>query len=283
MSTPSNLLEAFENEDLKNIISDTIEAANELGIDFFGVGALARNVWYVENDLEPRGTKDVDFGVYIPNSEIYSALKTKLIKDYKYVQSSGNAFCLISPNNIPVDFLPFGEIENQGKVLIDGKGLTTIKLDGFKEVYDNGVRTVDIGPHTINICTIPSVILLKLIAYDDRPEHRSKDPFDISSIFKEFPNIESDLLWEKYSYLYDQDISHEEIGTIVLGCEVYKLISQNKELLNRVLNILQNALELNSSLAERMIIDNENETVEQKLHLLRLFKKGIENEMNNAS
>ncbi len=275
---PSNLLEALGNDDLKNIISDTIEAANELNIDFFGVGALARNVWYIENDRKPRGTKDVDFGVYIPDSETYSALKSKLIKHYKYVQSSGNAFCLISPNNIPVDFLPFGEIENQGKVLIDGKGLTTIKLDGFKEVYDKGIRTVDIGLQTINICTIPSVVLLKLIAYDDRPEHRSKDPLDISSIIKEFPNIESDLLWDEYSYLYDQDISHEEIGTIVLGCEVSKLISQNKELLNRVLRILQDAINLTSSLAERMIIDNENETIEQKQNLLRLFKQGIKKE-----
>ncbi|GJM33629.1 MAG: hypothetical protein DHS20C18_26300 [Saprospiraceae bacterium] len=277
MSMPTNLYEALGNKYLKNIISDTIEAANELDIDFFGVGALARNVWYVENDRAPRGTKDVDFGVYIPDANTYSALKSKLIKDYKYVQSSENAFCLISPDNIPVDFLPFGEIENQVKVLIDGKGLTTIKLDGFKEVYDEGVREVEIGSQRINICTIPSVVLLKLIAYDDRPEYRSKDPLDVSSIINEFPHIESDLLWEDYSHLYDQDISHEEIGTIVLGSEVGKLICQNKELLDRVLRIIQDGIDLNSSLAPGMIIDSTNETVEQKQHLLRLFKKGIEN------
>jgi len=277
MSTYTNLYEALGNEYLKNIISDTIEAANELDIDLFGVGALARNVWYVENDRAPRGTKDVDFGVYIPNPDTYTALKSKLIKDYKYVQSAENTFCLISPDNIPVDLLPFGEIENQGKVLIDGKGLTTIKLDGFREVYDKGVREVDIGSQRINICTIPSVVLLKLIAYDDRPEHRIKDPLDISSIIIEFPHIESDLLWEEYSHLYDQDISHEEIGTIVLGSEVGKLICQNKQLLDRVLRIVQDGIDLTSSLAARMIIDNMNETVGQKQHLLKLFREGIEN------
>lgn len=276
MSTPANLYEALGNPYLKNIISDTIEAATELSIDFFGVGALARNVWYAENSLTPRGTRDVDFGVYISDPATYSALRSKLIKDCSYVQSEENAFCLISPDNIPVDFLPFGEIENQGKVLIDGKGLTAIKLDGFKEVYDRGVRTVDIGSQTINICTIPSVVLLKLIAYDDRPEHRSKDPLDISSIIMEFPHIESDLLWEEYSYLYDQDISHEEIGTMVLGSEVGKLICQNKELLERVLRIVQDGIDLTSALAERMIMDNETETVEQKQYLLGLFKNGIE-------
>lgn len=136
---PTNLYEALGNEYLEKIISDTIEASSALNIDFFAVGALARNVWYVENNLDPRGTRDVDFGVYMPSAEMYAALISELVDSYGYVQSEGNAFCLISPDGIPVDFLPFGEIENQGKILIDGKGLTTIKLDGFKEVHHNGV------------------------------------------------------------------------------------------------------------------------------------------------
>jgi len=243
----------------------------------FGNARWEAYIWYVENGLPPRGTKDVDFGVYIPDSEVYAALKEKLIADYNYVQSGENAFCLISPDGIPVDFLPFGEIENQGKRLIDGKGLTTSKFDGFKEVFDEGVRAVNIGSQTINICTIPSVVLLKLIAFDDRPEHRVKDPMDISSIITEFPHIESDLLWEEYSYLYDKDISHEEVGTIVLGSEVGKLICQNKQLLGRVLKIVQDGIDLNNSLAARMIIDSLNETVSEKQHLLKLFKEGIDN------
>lgn len=276
MNTPIKLYEALGNPYLRNIIADTMEAAQELGIEFFGVGALARNIWYAENDLAPRGTKDVDFGVYIPDFDTYSALKSKLIQDYQYLQPKENEFRLISSDNVPVDFLPFGEIESQGKTLIDGKGLTTIKLDGFKEVYDKGVRPVVIGAQTINVCTIPAVVLLKLIAYDDRPEHRINDPFDIASIMEEFPHIESDLLWDEYSHLYDQNISHEEIGTIVLGSEVGKLICQNQALLDRVLRIVQDGIDLTSSLAERMIIDHVNETVGQKQGLLRLFKQGIE-------
>jgi predicted nucleotidyltransferase len=277
MNSYSNIHDALGNEYLKQIISDTVRASNDLGIGFFGVGALARNIWYVENDMPPRGTKDVDFGVYIPAVDTYLALKSKLIQDCKYAQSEGNAFRLISPNGVPVDFLPFGEIENQNKVLIDGKGLTSVKLDGFEEVYKKGIRTVDLGGgQVINICTIPSVVLLKLIAFDDRPEYRSKDPLDISSIVNNFPHIESDLLWEKYSDLYDKDVSHEEIGVIVLGSEVGKLICENKDLLNRVLRIVQDGLDLKSRLAERMIIDSDNETISQKQHLLRLFKEGIE-------
>lgn len=279
MNSYTNIHDALGNEYLKRIISDTIEASNDLGIDFFGVGALARNIWYVENDKPPRGTKDVDFGVYIPIEDIYLKLKSKLIQEYKYIQSEEDTFCLISPDGIPVDFLPFGDIENQSKALIDGKGLTTIKLDGFEEVYKKGIRTVDLGEgQVINICTVPSIVLLKLIAFDDRPEYRSKDPLDISSIINDFPHIESDLLWEEYSYLYDKDISHEEIGVIVLGNEVGKLVCENKDLLNRVLRIVQDGLDLKSRLTERMIINSDYETISQKQHLLELFKEGVENQ-----
>jgi hypothetical protein len=42
---------------LKDIVADIMAASNDLGVEFFGVGALARNAWYVENDLPARGTK----------------------------------------------------------------------------------------------------------------------------------------------------------------------------------------------------------------------------------
>lgn len=277
MNTYNNIYRALGNEYLKNIIADVIQASTALDIDFFGVGALARNIWYIENDLTARGTKDVDFGVYIPDAATYQQLKVKLIQGFGYVQATENVFCLISPQQIPVDFLPFGEIENQGKVIIAGKGLSTIRLDGFQEVYDYGIRSVNLGLQTINVCTIPAVVLLKLIAFDDRPDYRYKDAADIASIITEFPQIESDLLWENYSYLYDSEYSHEEIGTIVLGSEVGKLIYNNHRLIQRVFTILDDSIQLNNQLAARMILDSLNETVVQKVKQLKLIKMGLNN------
>ncbi len=272
------LYEALGNPNLKKIISDTIQASNELEIEFFGVGALARNYWYLENDLPPQGTKDVDFGVYLPDENRYIQLKSKMIQNFGYVQSQENVFCLISPDGTPVDFLPFGEIENNSKLLIESKGLTNIKLDGFKEVYQNGIRSVQIGSQTLNICTIPSVVLLKLIAFDDRPIYRSKDPLDIAYIINNYPHVEADLIWNKYHNLYEQELSHEEIGVIVIGREMYHLIKDSNKLIARVVDILQRGIDLSSSLAERMIIDNSKETLEEKQGLLKLLKRGMEEE-----
>lgn len=271
------LYEALNTPHLKEILSNIREVCNALGIDFFGVGALARNIWYVQNEESPRGTKDIDFGVYVANEEVYHQLHTKLIEDYKYTTATSNAFCLISPQGVQVDLLPFGEIENDGKVIIEGTGLTSINLEGFKEVFEYGTTEAIVENDTFKVCSMPAVVLLKLIAFDDRPENRPKDPIDINSILLYYPQIETDLIYyEEYVFLYEDDKkTFQEIGIEVLGFEISKIIVANEALKNRVLNILNKALNLKSKLAELMIQDAEKETIKMKLGLLQSLQSGI--------
>lgn len=49
------------------------------------------------------------------------------------------------------------------------------------EVYQSGTEEVEMETgHNFKIATLPSIVLLKLIAFDDRPEKRSKDARDIA-------------------------------------------------------------------------------------------------------
>jgi predicted nucleotidyltransferase len=261
---------------VKRIIEDLREASSNLDIEFFAVGALARNVWYMENKEDARGTKDVDFGVYVPNHQIYQSLKDMLIANFGYNEISTNAFCLISPyEKLPVDLLPFGEIENQGKVITEGSGLVSINLDGFSEVYEHGLLSKLIEGVKLSICSIPSVVLLKLIAYDDRPDNRPKDPLDINSIFIYYPDIESEKLWGEYNFLYDDEKTHDEVGISVLGYEISKIIFSNDTLIERVISILDKAINSESQLAEKMIQNPVEETVKSKQDMLVFLRNGI--------
>jgi len=53
----------------------------KFGIDFYLVGAVARNVWMTGiNNIAPRRTTgDIDFAVLINNNGVYEALKKYLI------------------------------------------------------------------------------------------------------------------------------------------------------------------------------------------------------------
>jgi predicted nucleotidyltransferase len=266
---------ALGNTHLKEIINDLQTAATELSIDFFAVGALARNYWYVSNDKRPRGTQDFDFGVYVSNSASYNQLKKLLVDNYSYTPISTNSFCLMSPYDIPLDLLPFGDIEKNEKVMIAGKGLVSINLDGFVETYESSLLTVTIENDSFKFCSIPSVVLLKLIAYDDRPEKRQKDPIDIASIFDHYPDIESEMIWSEYSFLYTDDIEHPEVGIKVLGYEISKIIAKNDKLIARVISILDKAINLESRLAQNMIQDAVSETIKSKTQSLTILKTGI--------
>ncbi len=280
----SNLLyNALQNSHLKDIIHDLQKAASELEIVFFGVGALARNTWYIANNEQARGTKDVDFGVYVPSTGIYIQLREKLVEDYSYRKVSTNAFRLISPYGIPLDLLPFGQIKEDNETTREGAAILSINLEGFSEVYTHGLTIVEIENDKIQVCSIPSVILLKLIAYDDRPENRPKDPLDIDSIMKHYPSIEMEFIWAEYTFLYEEDrgdLSSEEIGIKVLGYEISKIIHENKKLINRTLNILTRAINLDSKLAQQMIQDAEKETIESKSKILKTLKEGIQEGLN---
>lgn len=270
------LYKALKAPYLKEVLNDINEVCNKLNIHFFGVGALARNVWYIQNDGHSRGTKDIDFGVYIANNEMYNLLLNEFVDNYNYTKVKTNAFCLISPQGAQIDLLPFGEIENEGKVLVEGKGLVSINLEGFKETFEHGIIEEIIEGDILKVCSIPSVVLLKLIAFDDRPEQRHNDPLDISSIIEHYPQIETELIWEEYNFLYEDDEkSHDEIGVEVLGYEISKIILHNTDLKDRLLSILDKAIKLDSSLAELMIIDAERDTRDMKIKQIKLLKNGI--------
>lgn len=167
--------DALKAPGLQDVLHQVSSTCRAVGVDFFMVGAIARNVWFASHEEFPRGTKDIDFAVYIPDISKYNLLRERLMGEYGYRDSTENVFCLLSPNGDQVDLLPFGEIEVEGQVLIQGKGLVSVNLDGFREVYEQGLELVRLGGQQYAICSVPSVIILKLIAFDDRPEYRVKD------------------------------------------------------------------------------------------------------------
>ncbi|MEZ5055514.1 MAG: hypothetical protein R2879_00610 [Saprospiraceae bacterium] len=76
---------------------------------------------------------------------------------------------------------------------------------------------------------ITGVVVLKLIAYDDRPDQRQKDIEDIDSICKHYPSIEQGYIWEKHNDLcVMMKEKNDDVAMIVLGREIKALINKPK-------------------------------------------------------
>ena len=168
------ILNLNNNEDLKEVFDALEEAFVNTGIDYFLIGAQARDHWYQKGGKTSRQTRDVDIAVLVGSQEEYNQVRHYLEEHKSYQGTKDNSFVMITPGRIQVDILPFGEIEIDDAVVMAGEGLTSIKVNGFMEVYKTGTHSIELGEGRIfKVATLPAIILLKFVAYDDRPEKRS--------------------------------------------------------------------------------------------------------------
>lgn len=259
---------------LSGVFTVLAQAFAAIGIDFYIIGAMARDVWYEKGQKTSRGTKDVDFAVLVSSYEEYEALRNYLKEKYHYEDTRGNAFVMISPDGMQVDILPFGEIATDDSITVKGEGMTSIEVDGFNEVYEGGTEEVELSTgHKFRVATLPAIVLLKLIAFDDRPERRTKDARDIANIIEHFFDLQQDLIYNNYSdeFINDTDPrTLEEISATVIGREIKAMLGNNKPLHERVIAILQEHIEQadKSSFVRNMVAET-NRDVDQSVSWLR--------------
>lgn len=266
--------------EITEMLSALERGFEKFGIDFYLVGAVARDVWMSGiNKIAPRRTTgDIDFAVLIIDKGTYEALKTYLVETEGFYPFKGNSFVLIWKDKTEVDLLPFGAIEDEdGKVTTNGLSLTNINLQGFTEVYEEGLPQLELeGQHHFKFCTLPGIVLLKLIAWDDRPEKRRDDINDISDILNHFFNMYDNEIWGNHHDLFEEEADLKHIAAKVMGREMKKIAARNEKLFARIEGILNaNTDDMPNSKMAAMMIEYFDNTVEDNVLLLQQLKKGF--------
>lgn len=267
----------MKGEDLKEVFDDLEEGFQHTGIDFYLIGALARDTWYQKAAKDLRTTQDADFAIFVSTAEEYEQIKNYLIAEKGFTPFKGNAYILFAPNKVQVDILPFGSIEIDGTVAMAGGGLTQISVNGFMEVYSKGTEKTEISTgHHFKVATLPAIVMLKLIAFDDRPEQRIKDAGDVGNILRHFFDLQTDLIYsDAYNDLFTTEIDTiEEISAIVIGREIKKIVQTNPSLHQRLKTILQTHIRLQEeSMFVRQMGDR---TIEASVTHLSALLTGLE-------
>jgi predicted nucleotidyltransferase len=253
----------------------------QFGIDYYLVGAVARDVWMnaINNLPISRVTKDIDFAVLINDKGTYAQLIAYLISNEGFASYKGNAFVLIWKDKKQVDLLPFGNIEDEdGTVTIIGTGLTSISLQGFTEVYENGLPEINLEDrHQFKLCTIPGIVILKLIAWHDRPEIRSDDIKDICHLLNHYFDMHSEHIYDYHNDLFDdENVSLIQIAAIVMGREMKTIAQRNLALQQRINTILEiNITNGNNSQIAKLMQQYFGNTVEENITLLKYIILGF--------
>lgn len=258
MKVPFNKIR--EDADYKDLLLSLERGFGKFCINYYLVGATARDVWMrgVHEVPPKRATSDLDFAVMLKDSDIFAELKDYLIKVEGFVPSKENAFVLIWKDKTQVDLIPFGELEQEGIVTVKGTGFTSMNVEGFKEVYEQATEEIQTEDQQFMVCTLAGLVILKLIAWDDRPEMREDDIGDISEIIKNYFHFNSEAIFEHHNDLFTGDNDLDEIASQYLGREIGTIISGNPKLTERIIGILEDGLtnsnsnKLDESLARKL-------------------------------
>jgi len=250
-------------------------------VDFYLVGAVARDVWMTAINEIPSGriTRDIDFAVFIEDKGTYEKLKRYLVEIEHFQPSKENAFVLLWQGRMQVDLLPFGNIEDENaKVSFEGTGGTSLNMPGFMEIYESGLPELELeGEHRFKFCTLPGIVILKLIAWEDRPEIRRDDLKDILTILTHFFEMYTDQIYEHHSDLFgDNDFGLNLIAARVMGREMKKIAIKNEKLYGRLSSLLgKNTMDVNTSEMGKIMANLSNTTVEQSLKPLLEIQLGF--------
>jgi len=205
MSTYSISFKQLRQENLKDTFAAFERAFRKLHIEVYLIGALARDTWFAEKGIRALGTKDVDFAVMVPDKHKFNALKQYLVEEEKFTVTK-NEFTLLDPKGYQIDLLPFGSLDIEGRQITDKQGRIHTNVSGFQDVYDAATALVAFdGEFYFRVSSLAGIVILKLIAWDDRPEIRSQDIRDISLIIQHYFKLEEELIYTHHNDLFDYE------------------------------------------------------------------------------
>jgi predicted nucleotidyltransferase len=199
-----------------------------------------------------------------------------LIEDYgfKEVKSIPHRLLYLK-NGIMIDLLPFEEITDSETMVFKEGERTNISVLGFTEIYRHLLR---IGYHKqdFKIATLPSLCILKLIAWDECGIQRQKDIIDISIIIKYYFDLFHEEIFDKHLDLFTENFDTLKCGARLLGRQIKSIIDDNDKLKSKLLDILYaNSRDKNNSPLGDILSRQNNQSVDQSISLIIEIISGI--------
>lgn len=254
-------------------IIDEIMIKHSVPYYLIGVSAIALEL--LKKGIKPsRGTKDIDFAIMISTLDEYENISMSLQdKGFNKVKAPWTFYS--DKYNVAIDILPFGEIEEKDTVKFNER-YSDLHILGFKEVLEEAEQ-VQIEDKIVNIPPLPGMIILKLVAWSDRPEERENDLADILRIIEHYFDHNFDEIVEHHNDTFPEDgFDQLLIAAEVLGRKSRQYLEKSEALTERIKNLLEVNLndERESKIAKEWARIKGWE-IEYAFSILKSFQKGL--------
>lgn len=255
-------------------IIDNAMIQHQIPYYLIGVNAIALEL--LKKGIKPsRGTKDIDFAIMISTIKQYEQLGDTLVQ-YGFNRVKAPWTFYSNQYNVAIDILPFGEIEEHDTGQFNQR-YSDLHILGFKEVLEE-TEKVEIEDKIVNIPPLPGMVILKLVAWSDRPNERENDLADILRIIGHYFDHNFDEIVEFHNDTFsDKEFDQLLISAEVLGRKARTILLKSKELEKRILNVLDTNIndDKESKIAKDWAIKKGWE-IKYALKIIRAFRKGIQ-------
>jgi predicted nucleotidyltransferase len=148
---------------------------------------------------------------------------------------------------------------------------------GLKEVLEE-VEHVEIEEIIVNIPPLEGMVILKLVAWSDRPEERENDLADILRIIEHYFDHNFDEIVEFHNDTFsEEDFDQLIISAEVLGRKARAVLLKSEVLEKRILTVITDNInsQQKSKIAKNWA-SKKGWEMEYALKLLHAFQKGIQ-------
>lgn|SRR5690554_5906565 len=225
---------------LKPILKDLIPVFKKLEINFFIIGATARDiVLQIHGEKSGRRTQDIDFAIAIDKWEKFDELEVEITKQSNFRKDKEQKQRFLFNEDFQVDIVPFGKIaEQKDKIFWPPDQSIMMSILGFNEVSENTIE-VSIDEIKIKVASLLGIFLLKLVAWKDRHLKGNKDADDIGFILSNYISIyDQKAATHYYDEIYNREDFSLIIGSaILIGIELNELLEKENRI--KIKDIIQ--------------------------------------------
>lgn len=261
----------------KEVFEVIDELLKEKSIPYYLIGANAISLEMLKKGIKPaRTTKDIDFAIMVSTLDEYEELSIAIQeRGFKKLNAAWRFYH--KKFDLLIDLLPFGEIEESNTIGFNDR-TTDLHLLGFKEVLEDASE-IDLEEIKVRVPPLPGMIVLKLVAWSDRPEVRNNDLYDILQIIELYNDLKFEENMEQHFDAIPEDEEFDEIrfSSRILGRKVQVYLNKSAELRERIMSVLdENIVPPERSSIARNWAREKGWDLEYCVTLLNDFKTGIE-------
>lgn len=229
----------------RQVIEDLKKAFQCLDLPILLVGATARLIVFdARYNIRGRSTKDIDIAISIEEWSTYHNIINSLTQgDQACFKLTKIQHRLIHiKTEMLIDLVPFGKIGEPDQEIKWTESEKTMNVAGFLEALENAETLEDLD---IKVVSLPALIGLKLLAYNDRKSDTKKDLDDLDFILKNYQNDEEVYADQKLlDKFIEGEIEYQDAAIYLLGKKISQIflpatLTQIKQILNQLLYFIE--------------------------------------------